>query len=311
MTEIEASLWNKIDKTQRYYRQRALVWLRSGCWPLVRSSHCRPLFIVGCSRAGTTLVYKTFSESPALGSLQRETHDFWAALHPPAATGWKSHAIAPELASAAEAEQIARYFYAETGQHCWVDKNNQGGLSIPYLLRLFPEAHFVYVKREPGDNVNSLIEGWMRPDEFATWSQQLPGEVAIEQGALHQWCFFLADGWEAYRHASVEEVCAFQYRAMNQAILTARSMVDPGHWSEIRYEDLIDEPVAGFRALFSDCGLPFDDVLENHCATVLKRPYNAFSPIGVEKWRSGRFADKVERVLPQLAEVAAAMGYHR
>ncbi len=307
----ETSFWHKVDKTLRHHQRRAQVWLRDAAWPLFRMRDCRPLFIVGCSRAGTTLVYKTFSESVALGSLQRETHDFWAALHPPAAIGWKSHAVAAELATPEEADQIARHFYAETGHQRWVDKNNQGGLSIPYLLRLFPRAHFVYVKREPGDNVNSLIEGWMRPDEFATWSQQLPGEVALEQGRLRQWCFFLAEGWEAYRHASVEAVCAFQYQAMNQAILTARDAVDPRQWSEIHYEALVDDPVGGFRTLFESCDLPFDAAMAHHCATVLKRPYNAFSPIGVEKWRGSRFADKVERVLPQLAEVAAAMGYPR
>ena len=34
------------------------------------------------SRGGTTLVYRTFSESRELGSLIRETHDYWAGLHP-------------------------------------------------------------------------------------------------------------------------------------------------------------------------------------------------------------------------------------
>ena len=46
-----------------------------------------PIIVVGCSRAGTTLVYKPLSESRKIGSLQRETRDYWACLHPLADTG--------------------------------------------------------------------------------------------------------------------------------------------------------------------------------------------------------------------------------
>ena len=47
----------------------------------------RPIIVVGCSRAGTTLVYKPLSESRKIGSHQRETRDYWTGLHPLADTG--------------------------------------------------------------------------------------------------------------------------------------------------------------------------------------------------------------------------------
>jgi hypothetical protein len=37
---------------------------------------------------------------------------------------------------------------------------SQNGLCVSYLCSLFPDADFVYVKRNPGDNINSLIEEW-------------------------------------------------------------------------------------------------------------------------------------------------------
>ena len=45
------------------------------------------------------------------------------------------------------------------------------------------------------------------------------------------------------------------------------------------------------------------------CANVLDMPYNAFSEIRLDKWKDGRNRDKIERVLPHVAEVAARMGY--
>ncbi len=265
--------------------------------------------MVGCSRAGTTLVYKTLSESREIGSLQRETHDYWTTLHPLAEKHWNTHALGVEDASAADRNAVSRYFHSWTGHHRWVDKNNQNGLGVPYLHALFSDAVFVFVKRSPGDNLNSLIEGWRKPDEFATWSNDLPARVAVENGTLTQWCFFLADGWRDYLEAPVEDVAAFQYAAINGAILDARADIPAGQWVEVFYEDFLRDPVAAFRRVFEGCGLHFDERLQAHCASVLDMPYNAFSEIRLDKWKDGRNRERIERVLPKVADVAARMGY--
>ena len=52
-----------------------------------------------------------------------------------------------------------------------------------------------------------------------------------------------------------------------------------------------------------------DARLERHCAQVLDIPYNAFSAIRLDKWKDGRNRERVERVLPQVADIASRMGY--
>ncbi len=300
---------NKVSKTLAHHARRIQRGLRSARWSLSRPSAQRPIIVVGCSRAGTTLVYKTLSESREIGSLQRETHDYWTDLHPLADKHWDTHALDASDASPTDRDTVSRYFYSWTGQHRWVDKNNQNGLCVPYLQALFPDAVFVFIKRSPGDNLNSLIEGWRKPDEFATWSNDLPAKVAVENGTLTQWCFFLADGWREYVNAPVEDVAAFQYTAINQAILDAKASVPAEQWVDVFYEDFLRDPVATFREVFEGCGLTFDARLQAHCAEVLDIPYNAFSEIRLDKWKDGRNRDKIERVLPQVADVAARMGY--
>lgn len=152
-------LSEKITKTANYYKNKLAIQIRDFFYPLVKSELKEPIFVIGCSRSGTTLVYKTFSESQYLGSLQKETHDFWVQLHPLAERNWESHTIDQTLASEQDKNRATRYFYTLTGKQRIVDKNNQNGLSVPYLYRLFPDAHFVYIKRNPGDNIDSLING--------------------------------------------------------------------------------------------------------------------------------------------------------
>jgi len=299
-----------VAKTLQHEWRRARHGARSFWWEL-RRRPCldRPVFVVGCSRAGTTVVYKTFSASAELASLNRETHDFWVDLHPLAEKSYATHALDRADASARDRDRVSRYFYAHTGRLRIVDKNNQNGLCVPYLHELFPDAHFVYVKRSPGDNINSLIEGWGRPEEFATWSEALPVEVAVDDGRYRRWCFFLFEGWRDYLAAPIEEVCAAQYRAINDAIVAARRAIPASQWTEVVYERLVADPVGEFRRAFQSCGLAFDPALEAFCTTVLDRPYNAFSPIRLDKWRDGGNRAKVERVLPAVRDVAERMGY--
>jgi len=299
----------KVSKTLRYHGRRAMTAARGASWDRSRRLLEKPIFVVGCSRAGTTLVYKTLSESKELGSLQRETHDFWIALHPLAKKDWRSHALDASDASPRDREIVSRYFFSQTGRLRVVDKNNQNGLCVAYLHALFPDAHFVYIKRSPGDNIHSLIEGWGRAKEFATWSEDLPAEVRVEGGRYRRWCFFLFDGWQRYVNAPIEEVCAAQYVATNRAIIDASKAIPPAQWTEIQYEDLVRNPVDGFRGVFESCGLAFTVELERHCENVLSTPYNAFSAIRIDKWRDQENRDRIERVFSIIAPIAVEMGY--
>ncbi len=300
---------DKIDKNIRHYGAAAHRAARDLRWSMAPVPVREPVFVVGCSRGGTTVVYKTLSEADELGSLQRETHDFWATLHPLADKQWRSHALDASDATQRDRDLVARYFFRHLGATRFVDKNNQNGLCVPYLHALFPDARFVYVKRSPGDNIHSLIEGWSRSDEFAHWSETLPAEVRIDGGRFRRWCFFLFDGWREYLERPVEDVCAAQYVAMNEAILRARAAIPASQWAEIVYEDLVRDPVAAFRAIWAALGLQFGPRQETHCRNVLGRPYNAFSAIRLDKWKEQVNRGRIERVLPVVAPTAGRMGY--
>ena len=95
----------KIGKTLRYHAMTMQRYGRGAWWDMVRPPADRPIIELGCSRAGTTVVYKTLSQSPQLGTLQRETHDFDAAD-----------------ASAVDCDFATRYF------HAWTDHSIEATL---------------------------------------------------------------------------------------------------------------------------------------------------------------------------------------
>ena len=299
----------KVDKTLRYYGAGIMRAGRRLIWNTWQYDADRPIFIVGCSRAGTTLVYKAFSESRELGTLDRETHDFWMDQHPLSEREWRSHVLTAADAGDRDRRRVARYFYSMTGRRRFVDKNNQNGLCVSYLHALFPDAAFVFVKRDPGDNINSLIEGWGKPEEFATWANDLPVEVAVDDARYTKWCFFLPDGWRDYTNSPIEDVCAFQYRSINESILEGKKEIPNSQWTEVFYEDLIRRPIEEFRRLFRDTNLAFDSDMEARCAKVLGKKYNAFSEIRVGKWKNGGNRARIERVLPTVSDVSRGMGY--
>ena len=78
---------------------------------------------------------------------------------------------------------------------------------------------------------------------------------------------------------------------------------------EVFYEDLVRDPVAGFRTIFQSCQLQFDAQMEDLCRNVLETPYDAFGEIRLDKWRDGRNRERVERVLPLVRTTALQMGY--
>ncbi|MDO9007523.1 MAG: sulfotransferase, partial [Thiobacillus sp.] len=62
-----SEFFDKVAKTLAYHARRLLRGVRGVRWNLSRRPARRPIIVVGCSRAGTTLVYKMLSESHEIG----------------------------------------------------------------------------------------------------------------------------------------------------------------------------------------------------------------------------------------------------
>ena len=302
-----------LDPDIRAKNLRALRWeLRGLWWTITRPAVSDPVFVVGCSRSGTTITYETLAAAPQFLSFGWEIPQFWDGLYGPLNNGWHSEAADATHARPAHRDAALRYFYQRLGPGWVLDKTCINVMRIPYLHALFPQAKFVFIHRDGRDNVSSMIDGWHlgRTDGRFELSYTLgpcPEPVAIEDGRFKEWAFFLPPGWREYNRASLAEVCAFQWVSANRLALDAKARIPSPQWVQLRYEDIFERPVAMFRDAFERLGVPFTDELAARCAHLQPTSVVKGAPTQ-RKWKQHN-PEAIERVLPTLRPLLLELGY--
>jgi hypothetical protein len=288
---------------------RAVERMRAGWWDAVRPRARAPIFVIGCPRSGASLLYRALSGAPALGGLGRDGPAYWDTLHPCAERQWRTHALDAAQAGPTDRERVTREYFIRTGGSRWVDMNAHAGLAVRYLDALFPDAHFVYVKRAPYATLRSLMLGWSLPERFGAWSAELPVKVRIDAGRYRRWCFFLAAGWQDYVSAPLPEVCAFQYRAINAAILDARAGIPAERWTELRYEDVLREPETYFGRVARDCQVRMDARLRQHLDALQRHVVAQAEARSFPGAKRAEDEQRIAEAMSLVADIAARMGY--
>ena len=307
------NLHKLLDPEIRQKNLRELRYqLRGLWWDVTRPAVPDPVFVVGCSRSGTTVTYETLATAPQFLSFGWEVPQFWNSLYGPLENDWYSEAAGAEHARPEHRDAALRYFYQRLGAGWVLDKTCINVMRIPYLHQLFPQAKFVFIQRDGRDNISSMMDGWRmgRTDgrfELSQFFGPFPEPVAINGGEFKEWSFFLAPGWREYNHASLEEVCAFQWIAANRMALDAKNAIPPAQWIHLRYEDIFERPVAMFREAFAQLGVPFTPELEARCANLQPTSVVKGTP-KKQKWREHNPA-AIERILPMITPMLRELGY--
>ena len=307
------NLHKLLDPEIRAKNLRELRWaLRGRMWDIGQPAVADPVFVVGCSRSGTTVTYETLAASGQFLYFGWEIPQFWNGLHGPLTNGWASEAAGAEDARPEHRRAALRYFYARLGAGWVLDKTCINVMRILYLHKLFPAAKFVFIQRDGRDNISSMMDGWRvgRSDgrfELSQFFGPFPEPVAINGGEFKEWSFFLAPGWRDYNRASLEEACAFQWISANRMALDAKKCIPPEQWVHLRYEDIFERPVEMFRSAFEQLGLPFTADMQARCAHLQPTSVVSGRP-KQQKWKEHN-PEAIERILPVIAPLMRELGY--
>jgi hypothetical protein len=312
------SLWKLRKLADREIRAKNVIELKRAArgvvWTLTRPAVPDPLFVIGCSRSGTTITYETIAAAGRFRTFGYEIPQFWDGLHGPRTNDWESEAAAPKDARPEHRDTAFRFFYQRLGSGQVLDKTCINALRVGYLHRLFPDARFVFIHRDGRDNISSMMDGWRhgRTDGGFGLTKFLgpsPEAVAINSGEFKEWHFFLPPGWRSYNDARLEEVCAFQWLSANRLALDAGAALPANQWIKLRYEDIFERPVEMFRELFERLGLPFDEAMRARCASLRSRPTSIVKGAPkLQKWKDHNH-EAIERILPTIAPMMARLGY--
>ena len=212
------------------------------------------VFIVAAPRSGSTLLFQLLSHSPDIWTISSESHRVYAqfpqlpsprnatrsgrldASHADGATSTKMRLIYLALLQSHDGEPLMKAIEGGgTRKFVFLEKTPRNSLNIAFLLKVFPKARFIFLHRDPRENISSLIEGWAigaKTGQFVT-SRRLP------DWPLNIWCFLLPPGWEEMRGKPVPEIAAFQWRACNEKIMHDLAQLPDSRHMTLSYDELL------------------------------------------------------------------------
>jgi hypothetical protein len=283
----------------------------------------RPIIVIGCSRGGTTILYRNLAEHPATWSLYEES---WQIIY-------DHHPLDPELGDRLEgpptpevADAIARAMYDEAHNRevfqdtpllraipsrliksplnrfykrpplRFVEKTPANALRIPFLAAMFPDARFVFLVRRAEDVISSLMEGWKR------WSGT--GNGAWSYG---KWHYLAPPGWQEWTDRPLEEICAFQWLEATRTAWQDLQEHCADRFLTVRHEEAVARPHQAYGRILEFCELPPSPHLDRLLAEQESRhfTYGGSAP-RPEKWKTLHAAE-VERVRPMVRDLMAEL----
>lgn len=263
----------------------------------------RPVFIVSPPRSGSTMLFETLARAPGVFTIGDESHQLIEGVPQlsPEARGFESNRLLVEDATPAMTETLRRRFYEalrdrngrrpQPGQPVrMLEKTPKNSLRVPFLARVFPEARFVYLYRDPRQVLSSMIEAWTT-GRFRTYPQ-LPGWSGAP------WSLLLVPGWRELIGRPLHEIVAAQWNAATRLLLDDLETLPAERLTITRYEALVADPAAEIRRLCAATGFDWDEP-----SPALRLSKYTVSAPDADKWR--RHAAEIEAVLPSLAEQIA------
>ena len=260
----------------------------------------RPIFIVAAPRSGSTLLFETLAVSEELCTLGGEAHWLVEGLPQlrPGAPGVESNRLDATHVSGPVAahirEQLILHLQDSRGRPVppasalrLLEKTPKNALRIPFLNELFPDALFVFLWRDPRENISSIMEAW-RSGNWKTYNG-LPDFDG-------PWSLILPPGWPAQRGRNLEEIAAFQWQATNDLLLDDLERLPPGRWCCVSYADVIARPSAVIERLCNFADIAFPGSVQARVSAPLPLSRFTQTPPRAEKWRHNEEA--VMRVLP-------------
>jgi len=285
---------------------------------LDRVAFSRPLIIVAAPRSGSTLLFEVLARCGDFWSIGDESIVVMDGIPRLAAQnrGYDSNALSAEDADAGTTRALLRRFVAllRNADGDWypelpasrrpsrirfLEKTPRNAFRIPFLRAVFPDARFVYLYRNPEENIGSIMDVWQA--RSAVSYPNLPDWDGPP------WCLLLPPGWRNLRGRSVEHIAAYQWSVTNKCIIDHLSALPADAWCAVRYSDLLSQPETVLRRLCDFAEVSWDSRLDDFRTKGLPLSGSVLTPPKEGKWKkhAALVEGAIQAIQPLASEIDA------
>lgn len=277
-----------------------------------------PIILFGNFRSGTTMLQKVISTHPDVVPLY-EPVGLWLYADP-----GRSH---DEFEEKDATDKVKRYirnqflkYQEQNGDRIVAEKTPHNILRIPYVRAIFPEAHFLYIVRNPLSFVSSVELKWQRPAGGKRIIRRMKSTPVTQ---LHHYLKrFINQQWNnrilrrkylsiwGPRYKGIQEdlktenlltVIARQWSRSSEKAERDLSLFEDGQVLRLRYEDFVQNPLSDLERICAHCGLQMTDDMAKTVKDMVKTDRNL-------KWQ--RFnPEDLARIMPELGDEMERHGY--
>ena len=279
--------------------------------PAVRRSRLdRPVFIMAAPRSGSTLLFESLACTPQFFTVGGEAHWLVEGFDhlSPGAPGIDDNRIdarhaTPDLGIELERRLVERLrdfqgqpLRADTAALRVLEKTPKNALRIPFFAELYPDARFVFLWRDPRENLSSIIEAW-KSGGWVTYS-----DVPDWDGP---WSLILPPGWRDMGGRPLGEIAAFQWETTNRMALDDLAALPADRWLAVNYAQFLADTPGSVQRICEFAGIEFDAALRQRAGAPLPLSRHTHTRPAPQKWRQN--ADLIEPVLSGLGATWARL----
>jgi len=202
-----------------------------------------------------------------------------------------------------------------------IEKTCANSLRIPFILKIFPKAKFIFMIRDGRDVVESARRRWKAGIEFKYIFQKskwipvvdLPYygfnffknrlyKIYSKENKLKRWGPIFNNLDKYLREKSLIEVCGFQWKVCVEKAEQFFDDFDKNRYLKIKYEELVREPIYNFEKIFSHIGIELDFPLK-------EKIKNYVTNKNVGKWKKTLSKEDMKKLMPVIHEVLKSENY--
>lgn len=261
----------------------------------------QPIFIVAAPRSGSTLLFETLSQSPDLHTIGGESHHVFESIESltPRANNFDSNRLTAQHATPKVINQIKSSFFNSLKDHNGkpikanmppirlLEKTPKNSLRILFLKAIFPQAKFIYLYRNPRENISSIIDAW-HSGRFVTY-KKLPQRES-------PWSLLLISGWRKLVEDDIPFTAAAQWETVHATMMNDLQEVNSDDLMSVRYETLIENPQKTIESICDFVNITWDKKIDQN----LPLSQYTLSKPNPDKWKRNK--ESLERVLPLIAK---------